>query len=130
MNKNYPSKQDNLDKFQLSLYMLPIVGIVPSLWSLFSGQSNLQQKKVSRTSINLMLIWLFLYISLWLGSNITTELLSLRLLYLNGLLTTGYFLSCLSLAIAIWQGKTPNLPWLNFFGKTKVVKNELDNQQK
>ena len=78
MNKNYPSKQDNLDKFQLSLYMLPVVGILPSLWTLSSQHGNLQQKKVSRLSINLMSIWLLMYISLWLGSNITSELLSLR----------------------------------------------------
>lgn len=108
MNKKYPTRQDNLDKFQLSLYLLPIVGIIPSLWTLFSQTSNPQQKKVSRTSINLILIWLLVYVSLWLSSQNTSELVAIRLLYLNGLLTTGYFLSCLGFTIAIWQGKIPN----------------------
>lgn len=118
MSKNYPYKPDNLDKFQLSLFMLPIAGIIPSLWSLYSQESTLQQKKVSRVSINLFVVWIFLYSILSLGSNLTQEISSLRLLYLNGLFTTAYFLSCLVFTILIWQGKTPNFSFWKSFTKS------------
>jgi hypothetical protein len=67
-------------------------------------------KKVSRLAVTLMLGWLSLYSFLWLGANASADLLSLRLLYLNGMLTTGYFLICIILMIRIWQGKIPRLP--------------------
>lgn len=117
MNKNYQYQPDNLDKFQLSLYMLPVVGIIPSLWCLYSQYSRVQQKKVSRVSVNLFFIWIFLYIILSLSSNFTGELYAVRLLYINALFTTGYFLSCLIFTFIIWQGKTPSLFFFKFFRK-------------
>lgn len=129
MSKNYQYKPDDLDKFQLSLYLLPVVGIIPSLLCLSSQESNLQQKKVSRTSVNLFFAWIFCYSFLWLGSSITSEVLSLRLLYLNGLLTTGYFLGCLIFTFALWQGKTINFP-LKSFRKSTTMKNKNSQKNK
>ncbi len=133
MNKNdqYPfnnldqfqSKLDNLDKFQLSLYLLPVVGIIPSLISLYSEYSNAQQKKVSKISTNLFVIWIFFYSILSLGSSLNNiETITLRLLYLNALLTTGYFLSCLIFTWIIWQGKIPSFSLLKLPQKSKRKK--------
>lgn len=110
INSDRSDREPNIDKFQLSLYLLPVIGIIPALWSLSSHQSNTKQKKVSHVSVTLVFLWLSAYSLLWLGANTTSQLLSLRLLYLNGILTTGYFLTCTILMVRIWQGKIPRLP--------------------
>jgi hypothetical protein len=43
---------------------------------------------------------------LWLGAGQGTEVASFRLLYANGVLTSGYILACLVFMLGIWQGKS------------------------
>lgn len=119
INSDRSDREENLDKFQLSLYLLPVIGIIPALWSLSSHQSNVRQKKVSHVSVTLVFLWLSAYSILWLGANTTSQLLALRLLYLNGILTTSYFLTCTILMVRIWQGKIPRLPSV-----TKIFRKE------
>lgn len=101
----YQNTEANLDKFQLSLYFLPVVGVIPALGNLSNNQTNNKYKKISRLSVNLFCLWLLSYGILWLGSSTTPELISLRLMYLNALLTTGYFFTCLWLTLQIWIKK-------------------------
>jgi hypothetical protein len=103
---------DNIDKFQLSLYFLPIIGIIPALLTLNSKYARKEQKRVSSVSVTLFSIWLLSYALLWLGAISSSEVASLRLLYLNGLLTTGYFFTCMIFAFFLWRGKIPRLPLL------------------
>ncbi|MGY6529407.1 MAG: hypothetical protein ACXITR_05710 [Cyanobacterium sp.] len=105
MKDNY--RQENLNKFWLSLYLMPIVGIFFALISVFSKSENqFQTKKISRVSLRLGLSWLTIYSSLWLGSSFSNDLFSIRLMYLNGMFTTGYFLICLFFLIRLWGSKT------------------------
>ena len=88
--------------FKLWIYLLPIVGIVPAIWTLYlspksrSAHSveNREQKKLSRLSLTLVLVWSSSYSLLSLGGVNTSEILSFRLLYANAIATTVYFVTC------------------------------------
>lgn len=99
------NREQNLDKFRLSLYLMPLFGPVWALIHLkyFSHNLDLQQKKTSRLSLRLGLSWLIAYSTLWVGGNVTSDLLSIRLLYFNGIITTTYFLVCLILVSRLWS---------------------------
>lgn len=101
------NREQNLDKFQLSLYLMPIFGPIWALINLklFSYNLNSEQKKIGKISVNLGLAWLISYSSLWLSGSLTSDILSLRLLYLNGTITTTYFLICLVLITRLWSKK-------------------------
>ena len=101
------NREKNLDKFQLSLYLMPLFGPIWALINLklFSYNLNSEQKKTARLSLNLGFAWLITYSTLWMGENFTSDLLSLRLLYFNGIITTTYFLICLILIIKLWSKK-------------------------
>jgi hypothetical protein len=100
-----PFQERKLEKMQLIVYLIPIVGSIPSLWTLYRHQGNREQQAVSRFSVSLTVVWILAYILLWFGSLQESEMLTLRLLYLNGLLTSGYILVCLGFMIRIWQKK-------------------------
>lgn len=95
-----------LDKFQLSLYFMPLFG---SIWAFInlSYKSNLdtEEKKTARFSLRWGLGWLIIYSVLWLGGNVTSDIWAFRLLYLNGVVTTTYFLACFFLISRVWNKK-------------------------
>ncbi len=98
------------DFTQLAFYLIPIVGTIPAAWTLYRGQGSPQQRSVSRLSIMLALSWLIAYSLLGISGNMTASpVWSLRLLYLDGLITSGYFVSCLVLLIRLGRGATPKL---------------------
>jgi hypothetical protein len=113
MSKFNDLENKKLQKQQLWIYLLPIVGFVPSLWTLYRNQSNSEQKKASRLSLMLLSLWLTAYISLFMGAGSVSDILAFRLLYTNALLTTGYFLICFGLMWRLQQGKKPYLPLMN-----------------
>ncbi|QUS59780.1 hypothetical protein IQE94_17365 [Synechocystis sp. PCC 7339] len=109
-----------LMRLQLCLYLLPVVGILPSLWQLRQpnrhgwaddDQHHRQLRRLSHRSLQLTLGWLCLYLLLWGTGQGAGELAAFRLMYLNGLITTGYFLVCL-----LWMGRI-------FFQPLPSVKN-------
>lgn len=94
---------------QLWIYFLPVVGIIPAIWTLVQAKSEtpqkqnnpfidsgeaLQQLKASRLSLNLTLIWLCSYLLLSCGAVDGTEIMTFRFLYANAIITTGYFVAC------------------------------------
>lgn len=98
--------EDKLDKLALSLYWMPLLGPIWALINL-TYKSNLEPKakKTARFSLRWGLIWLIIYGSLWIGGSITSDLWAMRLLYLNGVVTTSYFLFCLIFISLIWTQK-------------------------
>jgi hypothetical protein len=96
--------------FQLWIYFLPVVGIIPSIWTLLNSkdeaiadaQNNplqnsaelIQQRKASRLSLNLTLLWLGSYAFFTWGAVDGAEIASFRLLYTNAIITTSYFVTC------------------------------------
>lgn len=106
-SKELDLTEERLKQIQLFIYLVPIFGLIPALWTLLGRESDPSTRKVSRISVNLAIAWLLAYALLWFTSTQTPELLSFRLLYLNSLLTSGYFLACLLMMFNLWRGKMP-----------------------
>ena len=98
-----PFQEQKLEKLQQITRLIPIVGWVPALWTVYQHQGSRQVLSVSRFSLKLTVIWAIAYSLLWFSSLQTSETLTVRLLYLNGLLTSGYILVCLGSMFRIWQ---------------------------
>ncbi len=119
MNEGQSSQDKKERQLQLWIYFLPVVGLLPSWWTLATGKGDRHQQNASRLSIMLVLIWLGAYCTLSLGATQASEILAFRLLYTNALLTTGYFLLCIFLLLRLGRGQSPRLSGIdrvaNFF---------------
>ncbi len=102
---NDPFQEQKLDKLAQITRLIPIVGWVPALWTVYHHQGSNKVLSVSRFSLKLTVIWAIAYSLLWLSSLQTSETLTFRLLYFNGLLTSGYILVCLGLMFRVWRRK-------------------------
>jgi phosphate/sulfate permease len=113
MSRNSYTTRQTEQYLQLWIYFLPIVGIIPAIWTLsqskdetsgaiadsqnnpFKNSSELlQQLKASRLSLNLTLIWLSSYILFSWGAADGTQIMAFRFLYVNAIITTSYFVTC------------------------------------
>lgn len=112
MSKFEDLSQDKLDKIQLFVYLIPILGVIPSVWTLSRSSADKKEKQVSRVALKLAIAWGIIYSLLWLGGNQTDSVLSFRLLYFNSLITSAYFLTCIVMLVNLWRGKLPSLPRL------------------
>ena len=109
-----PVEHPDLKHLQLFIYLIPILGFFPSLWTLYHHgnkqiEGNREQLGVSRLSVTLALSWLLSYLLLDTGAEMS-EFLTLRFLLLNTLLTSGYFLVSLWLMFRLVSHKSPRLP--------------------
>ena len=102
------SDQCPIPKTQLLLYLVPIIGFFPSLWTLYRGQGSREQLAISRLSITLALTWLLGYLLLATGAA-NSDFFPLRLFVLNSFLTSGYFLVSVWLILRLMQGKPGRL---------------------
>ncbi|WP_411841119.1 hypothetical protein [Sphaerospermopsis aphanizomenoides] len=114
---NYPHPQDKTaSRRLLLLYLIPVFGFFPSLWTLYHGQGSREQLAVSRLSITLGFIWMLGYSLLASGAT-TSDFLAMRLLILNSFFTSGYFLVNIWLMVRIIQGKSYRLQGLSNFAE-------------
>ncbi|MFP4104411.1 hypothetical protein [Coleofasciculus sp.] len=111
----------NLQRLQLFAYLLPVIGFFPALWTLYRRQGTREQQAASRLSVTLAFAWLVGYILLLSGAQLT-EFWSFRLLFMNTMLTSGYFLVSVWLMVRLWQGKLPRLPGISQVAEGKVRK--------
>lgn len=123
MKKVEPRDNPDLKHLQLFFYLIPIIGFFPSLWTLYSRgksfaessdslkpyQGSRSHLAVSRLSVTLAGSWLLGYLLLNVGAE-TSEFLMLRLLVLNSLLTSGYFLVSIWLMVRLSSRKSLRLP--------------------
>lgn len=118
MHNQYNYSDQTEQYITLWIYLLPIVGAIPAIWTLYlsqkyretkrndleggdatalsniSNQNYYERQKVSRWSVTLILVWLSSYCLLSLGAANTSGIIAFRLLYTNAILTTGYFVAC------------------------------------
>lgn len=110
MSNHLDTKKQTEQHLQLWIYFLPVVGVIPAIWTISQSQDRaiansqnnplkdssklLQQLKASRLSLNLTLIWLCSYILLSCGAAEGTEIIAFRFLYANAIVTTSYFVAC------------------------------------
>lgn len=116
-----PSEDAPNKEITLVLYLIPVIGFFPSLWTLYRHKNSREQLEVSRLSITLALTWLLGYLLLATGAE-TGEFLTLRLLLLNSFFTSGYFLISAWLIIRTVQGKSKRLAWFSHFANQVVNK--------
>ncbi len=117
-----PETSDTTAALQLILYMIPIVGFFPSLWTLYTRQGTREQLMTSRLSITLALAWILGYLMLATGAEQTSDFLTLRLQILNTFLTSGYFLVSVWLILNAVRGKKQRLPGLSRFAERVIRK--------
>ncbi|MEA5571339.1 hypothetical protein [Calothrix sp. UHCC 0171] len=113
---------DSTSTLQLILYMIPIVGFFPSLWTLYSRQGTKEQLMASRLSITLAMAWILGYLMLATGAEQTSDFLTLRLQVLNTFLTSGYFLVSLWLILNAVRRKKQRLPGFSRFAERVLRK--------
>ena len=101
MNNRLLLPQNIERHLKLWIYLLPVVGLVPAVWTLYrspkkqvNSNKYREQKRVSLMSVRLVLVWLISYASLSVGAANGSEIISFRLLYANAIITTVYFLTC------------------------------------
>ncbi len=94
---------------QLLIYLLPVFGFFPSLWTLYRRKGTRLEQRLSRLSVTLAVGWLISYVLLGSGAQMS-EPMAVPLLLTNSLLTSGYFLTCLWLMYRLWQQKSLWLP--------------------
>ncbi len=106
-----PLGEQRLKQLRLYLYFLPVVGFFPALWQLYRRQNLIgdrQERNACQLSVTMMLGWLMGYFLLGWGGDKVTDIAAFRLMFLNALWTSGYFLSCLFLMLRVWQ-RTENI---------------------
>lgn len=116
-----PLENSDLQRLQLFIYLIPVIGFFPALWTLYRRQGTREQLLVSRLSVTLAFAWLLGYILLASGAELS-EFWTLRLLFMNSLLTSGYFLVSLGLMVRLWQRKLPRLPGISRVAERTVRK--------
>ncbi len=111
MKEPDPLENRELQRLQLFVYLVPVFGFFPALWTLYRRQGTREQQAVSRLSITLAFTWLLGYLLLAAGAGAqTSEFWTLRLLFMNTLLSSGYFLVSIGLMVRVWQRKQLRLP--------------------
>ncbi len=98
-------------------HLVPVIGFFPALWTLYHRQGSREQLAVSRLSVTLAFSWLLSYILLDAGAatSDSSDFLTFRLLLLNSLLTSGYFLVSLWLIVRLLRHKSTRLPFFSRF---------------
>jgi hypothetical protein len=103
---------DALDRLETFLYLTPVIGLLPSMWAIYRRQRNRRQLAVCRLSILLAFTWLSVYLSLNVGADLlgASTSIGFRLMFLNSLVTSSYFLTSIWLMMLLWQHKSLRLP--------------------
>jgi hypothetical protein len=100
------------ERLETFLYLTPVIGLLPSVWALYRRQRDRRQLAACRLSILLAIGWASVYLSLNLGADLASAspAIAFRLLFINGLATSGYFISSVWLMVLLWQNKSVRLP--------------------
>lgn len=106
------SDNRELEQLYLFIYLVPVIGCFPSLWTLYRRRGKLEQQALSRLSVSLAFIWLLSY-TLLSTRLYDSPLLILRLSFLNTIFTSGYFLVSFGLMVRLWQRQSLRLPGIS-----------------
>jgi hypothetical protein len=114
---NDPFDNQELKNLTLLLYLMPIFGVGPALWTLSRPQRPRQERALSRMVIKLALVWFASTVLLDLGVE-GSESLKLPLLVMSSLVTSGYFVLNLGLMLRLWQRRSISLPGIGSVSRT------------
>ncbi len=110
-----PYKEQDLDRLRIFITLIPVVGFLPALWSLYQRQGSPEVRNASRLAVTLTTGWLLGYLLLGAGAKLSADstISALSLLILSSLLTSGYFLTNLWLMLRLWQRRSLRLPGIS-----------------
>lgn len=112
---------DALARLETFLYLTPVIGLLPSIWAIYRRQGDKRQLAACRLSVFLALAWLSIYFSLNVGADLSgASTIGFRLLFLNSLATSGYFIASLWLMMLLWQKKSLKLPGFSALAKRTI----------
>ncbi|MGF1458703.1 MAG: hypothetical protein ACFBSG_06715 [Leptolyngbyaceae cyanobacterium] len=115
MRSRSSSTETKLETLKLVIYLVPIFGFFPALWSLYLKQGSPRESTVSKTAVTLALAWVMVYVLTVAGSQ-AADVVSTRLLITGLLATTGYFITNLGLMVRLLQGSSVRLPGISKLG--------------
>ncbi len=123
-------ESEDLDRLQIFIYLIPVLGFFPALWTLYrqaggrsqtdssgrslAGTSERSRQNASRLAVTLAMGWIVGYALLGAGAH--ADSLTLPLLITSSLLTSGYFLVNIWLMVRLWQGQSIRLPGISRLG--------------
>ncbi|MEB3216970.1 MAG: hypothetical protein VKN72_12195 [Nostocales cyanobacterium 94392] len=116
--------KEDISLMGMLIYLIPVIGFFPSLWTLYRGEASREQLKTCRLSITLALTWIIGYILLGTGAS-SSDFFALRLYILNSFVTSGYFVVSVWLIIRTVQGKSQRLPAFSQFADKLLVRERL-----
>ena len=119
-NSSKSNKQD-ISLLGMLIYLIPVIGFFPSLWTLYRREGSREQLRTSRLSITLGLTWIIGYILLGTGAS-NSDFFALRLEILNSFMTSGYFVVSVWLIIRKIKGKSQKLPGFSQFAERVIGK--------
>lgn len=125
---NLNLREFDLQRLQLFLYLVPVFGFFPAIWTLCRRQGSLEQQRVSRLAVTLAVLWLVAHGGFATATGLTSELLMIRILYAEALLNSGYFLICLGLMMKLWRRQSLRLPGVSYLAE-KTVRQYLSAQE-
>lgn len=113
-------ESEDVDRLQIFIYLIPVLGFFPALWTLYrqaggqsgrtlAGTSKSTRQNASRLAVTLAMGWIIGYGLLGAGAQ-AVDSLTLPLLITSSLLTSGYFLVNIWLMVRLWQGQSIRLP--------------------
>ena len=114
-------KKQDISLVGMLIYVIPVIGFFPSLWTLYRREGSREQLRISHLSITLALTWILGYILLGTGAS-TSDFFALRLQILNSFVTSGYFVVSAWLIIRTFKGKSQRLPGFSQFAEKVVDK--------
>ena len=112
---------DALARLETFLYLTPVFGLLPSMWAIYRCQRDKRQLAVCRLSVLLAFTWLSIYLSLNVGADLSgASAVGYRLLFLNSLTTSGYFMVSIWLMVLLWQKKSLRLPGFSVLAERTI----------
>lgn len=108
-----------LQRLWLFIYLLPVFGLIPSIWNLSQRKGDRHQRAVSRLAVTLAVTWLLGYGLLSGGAGISesSSWSQSSFLVMNSLWSSGYFLLSFWLMVRVWQRRSLHLPLLSRISK-------------
>ena len=122
MKDTEPAYNPTFNRLYLFFYLIPIFGFFPALWTLYRRQGSREQLTLSRLSVTLAGGWLLGYLLLGTAGEMS-EFLTLRLLLLNMLLTSGYFIVSIWLMVRLYSRASSR--YSSASGETRVASPRL-----
>ena len=108
--------RDEIRHLRLFLYLVPVFGVIPAIWTLYRHAGGKKERALSRFVIKFAVGWLFTYVLLGVGAA-TIEQGHLMMLITASFLTSGYFLTNLWLMLRLWQRQSIGVPGIGKVGR-------------